>query len=213
MTLSSSDVRPYVGSGLTDADIHAELSALTVSAISIAELENFFDFEQLAKRNPITGAWEGVLIDRLNLGGALGEGLAELFSHVNKPRSEQVNTNEIEWAVKAADLLVGLQAVGDITADQASGFVALGGGYKHDGIVVQDVTDAFVLMDEEDAAKAQAEADASEAAAKREEINQFWARFNAKYNEHVLPVLEGGAAVGDAAVVSGLQSLVDNWNA
>ena len=213
MTLSSSDVRPYVNSGKTNEEIHAELYALTNSPISIAELENFLDFEGLAKRNPITGSWEGVLIDRLNLGGALGEGLAELFSHINKPRSVQISTHEVEWAVKAEGLLVGLEAVGDVTAEQHLGFHALGGGYRHPGIVVQDVADAFTAMDEEDAAKAQAEAEAAAEAAKREEVNQFWVRLNAKYNTHVLSVLEGGASVGDVEIVNGLQQIVDNWNA
>lgn len=206
-------IRAYEGSGKTNEQIHAELAALTNTPIPIADLENFLDFEALAKRNPITGAWEGVLIDRLNLGGDLGDGLSELFSHINKPRSIEISTDEVDWALKAEGLLGGLELVGDITADQHAGFHALGGGYRYPDIVVADVVNTLTLIDEEDAAKAQAEADAAAEAAKREEINQFWSRLNAKYNEHVLPALDGGAAVGDASVVSGLQALVDNWNA
>ena len=213
MSLPSSAVRPYVGSGKTDPEILSELAALTVSHIAIADLENYFDFQSLVKRNPITGAWEGVLIDRLELGGELGDGLAELFSHINKPRSEYINTDEVEWAVKAATLLAGLQYVGDITEEQAAGVAALAGGYLYEDLTVQDIADAFILMDTEDAEKAQAEADAAAAAAKREATNQFWARLNEKYNEHVLPALEGGATIEDVEVLDGLQDLVDNWNA
>ena len=212
MTLSSSDVRPYVGSGKTNEEIHTELSALTNGPIPVAELENFLDFQGLAKRNPITGSWEGVLIDRLNLGGDLGDGLSELFSHINKPRSVQISTHEVDWAVKAEGLLNGLEAVGDVTAEQHQAFHDLGDGYKHPDVVVQDVADAFILMDQEDEARAQAEAEAAAEAARREEINQFWVRMNSKYNTHVLPVLEGGASVGDPEVISGLQAIVDNWN-
>ncbi len=213
MSLPSSAVRPYVGSGKTDPEIHAELAALTVSPIAIADLENYFDFQGLAKRNPITGAWEGVLIDRFELGGELGEGLAELFSHINKPRSEYINTDKVERAVKAATLLAGLQYVGDITEEQAAGVVALAGGYLYEGLAVEDIADAFDLMDAEDAEKAQAEADAAEVEAKREAINQFWARLNERYNEYVLPALEGGATIEDAEVLDGLQDLVNSWNA
>lgn len=214
MSLSSSAVRPYAESGKTDQQIHAELSVLTNRPIPIADLENFLDFEGLAKRNPISGAWEGTLIDVMQSqsGQPLGDGLAELFSHINKPRSIHIATNEIEWAVKAEGLLDGLEQAGVVTADQHTGFHALGGGYQYPDIVVQDVTDAFTEMDVEDAAKAQAEAEAAAAEAVREQNNLFWARFNAKYNEYVASVIDGGASVGDAEIVEGLQSVVDNWN-
>jgi hypothetical protein len=211
--IETSVVREYVGSGKTDAQIHTELSALTVNPIPIADLENFLDFEGLAKRNAITGAWQGPLIDTINAGGALGEGLEELFSHINKPRSVYVNTHEVEWAVKAESLLDGLAATSVITQEQHIGFHALGGGYQYPSIVVADVTDAFTLMDAEDEQKALAEAEAAAAASVREETNLFWARFNEKFNAYVAAALDGGAAVGDAEIVDGLQDIVDNWNA
>jgi len=212
-TVPTSVIREYVGSGMTDADIHAELSALTLSPIPIADLENFLDFEGLAKRNAITGAWQGPLIDVINGGGALGEGLEELFSHINKPRSVYVNTHEAEWAVKAENLLDGLVATSVITQEQHDGFHALGDGHQYPEIVVADVTDAFTQMDAEDEQKAQAEADAAAAEAAREQTNLFWANFNELFNEHVAATLDGGAAVSDVEIVNGLQDIVDNWNA
>lgn len=149
-TIPTSVAREYVGSGKTDAQIRDELAALTKLPIQIAELENFLDFEALARRNAITGAWQGPLVDVINAGGALGEGLEELFSHINKPRSVEVATDQVEWAVKAETLLSGLQLSGIITAEQHAGFHALGGGYLYENIVVQDVADAFAAMDEED---------------------------------------------------------------
>jgi hypothetical protein len=213
MALTSNIVRPYVGSGKTNEEIHTELSALTVTYIPIADFENFLDFEGLAKRNPITGTWEGVLITTLQAGGPLGDGLAELFSHINKPRSKQINTQEVEWAVKAESLLNGLVQAMVITQEQHQAFHDLGGGYRHPGIVVQDVVDAFIQMDTEDAEKEQAEAEAAAEAAKREQVNLFWARFNAKYNEYILPAINSGATIYDAEMVSALQDVTNNWNA
>jgi len=211
--IETSVVREYVGSGMSDADIRVELSALTVNPIPIADLENFLDFEGLAKRNAITGAWQGPLIDVINDGGLLGEGLEELFSHINKPRSVHVATDKPEWAIKAEDLLNGLVATGVITQEQHDGFHALGGGYKYTDLVVADVTDAFTLMDAEDEQKALAEAAATAAELAREQTSLFWSRFNEKFNQYVASALDGGAVIGDAEVLDGLQDIVDSWNA
>ena len=82
-----SDIQTLEQAGKTDAEIAAFLSAITPHSILIADLENFLDFEGLAKRNPLTGAWEGVLPDEVtNNAYGLGAGLAALFSHINKPR-------------------------------------------------------------------------------------------------------------------------------
>ena len=59
------DIKPLEDQGLTDAEIAALISASTLSDIPIADLENFFDFEGLAKRNALTGAWEGTLPDEV----------------------------------------------------------------------------------------------------------------------------------------------------
>jgi len=211
--IETSVVREYVGSGKTDEQIHAELATLTVNPIPIADLENFLDFEGLAKRNAITGAWQGALIDVINGGGALGEGLEELFSHINKPRSVYVATDETEWAVKADSLLEGLLFAGVITPDQHDRFEALGGGYRYPAVVVQDVTDAFTQMDAEDEQKALAEAAATAAELAREQTSLFWGRFNEKFNQYVASALDGGAVIGDAEVLDGLQDIVDSWNA
>ena len=80
-------------------------------------------------------------------------------------------------------------------------------------ITTQEIIDAIAEEDARIAEEAEAASQRAAEEAKREEINQFWARFHAKFNEYVLPAFDGGAAIGDASVVSGLQDLVDNWNA
>ena len=47
-------IRAYEGSGKTNEQIHTELAALTNTPIPIADLENFLDFEALAKRHALS---------------------------------------------------------------------------------------------------------------------------------------------------------------
>lgn len=114
--------------GWDDLRIASYLSSVTNRSISVSELENFLSEEGLARRNPVTGSWEGVLIDVMSQGNDLGEGLEELFSHLNKPRSVSIDTNASPWAEKAAMLVSGLVASQAITEDQASKIYALAGG-------------------------------------------------------------------------------------
>ncbi len=85
---------------MTNEEAVAYYSPVTSSYIPCSDLENLLGWADLAKRNAVTGAWEGVLIDFMNepyidLGlEALAEGLRELFSHLNKPRSTGVDSNE-----------------------------------------------------------------------------------------------------------------------
>ena len=114
--------------GWDDASIASYLSSVTNKSISVAELENLLSEEGLARRNPVTGAWEGVLIDVMSDGNDLGDGLEELFSHLNKPRSVSIDTNSSPWAEKAASLVGGLLDIEAITEGQASKIYALAGG-------------------------------------------------------------------------------------
>lgn len=196
-----SDIQPLEQDGKTDAEIAGFLSALTPRPILIADLENFLDFEGLAKRNPLTGAWEGTLPDEVanNVYG-LSTGLSALFSHINKPRSVHVDTTVDPWASSAHALLGGLLATALITQVQYDGFYALGGGHEHD-VTAQDVADARALWQAEELARAEEEAVAVDY---RNWVNAYWTQ----HNSTVAPVLDAGSA-DDVALVAALRSLAD----
>lgn len=137
------DVKPLEDQGMSDADIASLLAASTNKDISIAELENFLDFENLAMRDALSGTWVGTLPDEVtnNVFG-LGPGLAALFSHMNKPRSIIVDTTVSPWATDALALTNGLLAAGLITQAQHDGFYDLANGRPNPDLVEQDIIDS-----------------------------------------------------------------------
>jgi len=189
-----SQVKPLEDLEMTDAEIAALLAASTASDIPISELENFLDFESLAKRNAITGAWEGVLPDEIvNNAFGLSDGLSALFNHINKPRSVVIDTTVSPWASDAAALTDGLVAAGLITAQQQTDFYALGGGQPNAGLTEADVAqsrvdwEAKVAMDER-----QLETDI-------------------KYNEYISPLLTDPATT-DADIAMALVEWSDSYS-
>ena len=195
---------------MTNEEAVAYFSPLTLSYIPCGELENLLGFAGLAKRNAVTGAWEGDLIDFMNspyLGfEALGEGLEELFSHLNKPRSIGIDTLEQPWASKMADLIGGLELTGLIDTQFTADVVALGSGYAYPDL---DVAAVQVLRDEEAVRVAEEEAQAIEDAA-RAEFDVKMQRYNELYNIHISPLATDENA-DDAAWVAALQAMSDEF--
>ena len=194
--------------GMTNEEAVSYYGPLTVSHIPCGDLENLLDWADLASRNAVTGAWQGVLIDFMNepyLGfEALGEGLAELFSHLNKPRSIGCDTNEQPWGSKMADLLSGLEAVGLIDAQFTVDVVALGGGYAYadlDEAAVQAVRDQHAAD----------EAEAAAVSALQAEIIANATKWDALLNAHINPLKDSGD-YSDAAWVAALNAMASNWS-
>lgn len=205
MAIPNQDIRPYIGSGMTFGEILVELEGLTLVDINIADLENYLDFEGLAKRNPVTGAWEGTLVDIMQSSSPLAGGLGELFSHINKPRSVVVATTEKTWAMKADALLDGLQSGGVISVEQVEGFYSMGGGKKYPGVTLQDISDAIASENAEQAEIAAADA-------KNEAVIQIQNDYAVVYNANFAPVLDGDSP-SKAACIAALRDMADQWEA
>ena len=186
---------------MTNEEAVAYFAPLTTSYIPCGELENLLGFAGVAKRNAVTGAWEGSLIDFMQSIAvpALSEGLGELFSHLNKPRSTGCDTHEQPWASKMADLLAGLEAVGQIDAQFTADVVALAGGHAHAGL---DVTSVQALRDAE---AAQAIEDAA-----RAEFDVKMQRYNELYNIHISPLATDENA-DDAAWTAALLAMSNEF--
>ena len=148
---------------MTNAEAVAYYGPLTESYIPCGDLENLLGFAGLAKRNAVTGAWEGSLIELMNSNiPALSEGLGELFSHLNNPRSIGCDTQEQPWASKMSDLLAGLVTVGIVNTQFVADVVALAGGYTYPAL---DEAAVQAVRDQHAADEAEAAADAATAAA------------------------------------------------
>ena len=150
-----SDIKPLELLGLTNQQIADRLSSFTRNDISLAEVENFLDFEGLASRNPITGNWEGSLVNMIGgVSQELSDGVSELFVHLNKPRSINIATTQEEWATKCSLLLAGLVSANVIESEQSNRFIALGGGLRYGVVsevdVAQSKTDYNIMLQREE---------------------------------------------------------------
>lgn len=198
----SADIKPLEDRGLADDQIASILSSFTIKDIPLAEVENFLDFEGLAARNPVTGNWEGALVNVI--GGAsqeLSDGVSELFVHLNKPRSTSIATTQEEWAIKSSSLLAGLISANVITSQQSSGFIALGSGLRHGVVTGADVaqsrTDYNDMLAQEEARRQAEEAKFA-----------LTEEFYETYNTHVASVLDAESPT-KAEIIAGLRAAAD----
>ena len=193
---------------LTNAEAVAYFGTLTASHIDAGDLENLLDWSGKAKRNAVTGAWEGVLIDFMNdppAGAeAIGEGLEELFSHLNKPRSTGVDTDTQPWACKMDGLLAALQAVGVIDGQLTEDVVALAGGFAYPGL---DEAAVQAIRDQ----RAADEAEAAAEAALQADIIANATKWDALMNAHINPLRDSGD-YSDAAWIAALNAMADGWS-
>ena len=186
---------------MSNEEAVAYYGPITVSYVPCGDLENLLGWADLAKRNAVSGAWEGSLIDFMSseVVPAISDGLRELFSHLNKPRSVGCDTDSQPWASKMADLLSGLEAVGEIDASFTADVVALAGGYAYPSLDV----DAVQLIRDNQVA-----ADAEAAARVAFDVNMV--RYNELYNIHIAPLAVDQDA-DDSSWVAALQAMSDNF--
>jgi hypothetical protein len=187
---------------LTNAEAVAQYKDFTNGPIPCGEVEFFLSQNGLAKRNAITGSWEGVLIDAIST----VPDLATLFEHLNGPRNVSVNTTEQPWAGLCGDLLTSLLAASVITQEVADDFVALGGGH-----VYPNLDEAYfqAVRDEETQRLADEAAQAIEDGY-RAAFDAKLSRYNELYNMHIAP-LQTQADVTDADWVAALQAMSDEF--
>ena len=197
-----SDIKPLELLGLTNQQIADRLSSFTRNDISLAEVENFLDFEGLASRNPITGNWEGSLVNVIGgVSQELSDGVSELFVHLNKPRSINIATTQEEWATKCSLLLAGLVSANVIESEQSNRFIALGGGLRYGVVsevdVAQSKTDYNIMLQREE-----------ERMQVEESKFALTEEFYEAYNTHVASILDSESPTKDE-IISALRSCAD----
>jgi len=177
---------------MTNDEAVAYYGPMTANPIPCGDLENLLNWGGYANRSSVTGSWEGPLVefmtDAPTGGEVLAEGLDELFTHLNQPRSMNIDTTEQPWAGKMDALLDGLLVAGVISQDLIDDVVALGGGQPNVGTDYQAIRDEY---------------------AAGEIALENVAKWSTLYNEHISPVIEGG---DDAAIVAGINAMAANWS-
>lgn len=156
--MNYTDIAPLESAGLSDEQIAAVLSSVTVRPVPLQQFENFLDDNDLGTRengNLLTGP----IYDIADIEGhPLQGGVKKLRSHVLKQRSEQIDTSIADvtlligqsqfvngdwerqpWCLMAAELLAGLIQASIITEQHREGFYALGGGLKHGPVTVGQI--------------------------------------------------------------------------
>jgi hypothetical protein len=195
---------------MSNAEAVAYYGPLTHGYIPCSDLENLLGWAGLAVRNPVTGAWEGSLIDFMNSNTvpALSAGLSNLFSHLNKPRSVGIDSHLQPWASSMEDLFNGLIAVGQVDAAFKADVVELAGGYDNAGVTEADVQ---LLRDNHDVWLAEKAASDAQQAAQLELVARQ-VEFSSRYNQYLSPVL-GDPASTDADIKLALETLALTYGA
>jgi hypothetical protein len=195
---------------MTNEEAVSYFSVITNRHIPCGELENLLGWSGKAKRNAVTGSWEGSLIDFMESGVVppLSEGLGELFSHLNKPRSVGCDTDSQPWASKMADLLEGLEMVGQADAMFTSQVAELGMGYAYPGLDV----DAVQAVRDEEAQRVADEQAAEQAASANAAMFARQMEYGSRYNEYLSPVLSNPAST-DADMKLALETLAATYGA
>lgn len=191
---------------LSNEEAVAYYGSLTVGSIPCGELENLLDWAGLAKRNPITSAWEGSLIDFMtsNAVPALCEGLKELFSHLNKSRSVTIDTMTQPWAGKMNALCTGLVAVGQMGQSVCDDVISLA-----EGLAYPDLDEAAVQAIRDQRAADEAE-EAADAALQAERIANA-TKWDALLNVHINPLKDSGD-YSDAAWIAAINAMASDWS-
>ena len=191
---------------ISNEEAVAYFGTLTRNAIPCGDLENLLDWSGLAKRHPVTSAWEGDLIDFMvsDAVPALCEGLKELFSHLNKSRSITVDTTTQPWAGKLNALCEGLVAAGQMNQSVCDDVMTLAGGLAYEGL---DVAAVQAVRDQHAADLAEtAEFEARSAA-----LIAWRTKWDSLMNIHVNP-LQDANDFSDASTIAALQAMASDWS-
>ena len=123
----------------TSQEIVDILKTITVRAISVADVIQWFDDENLGELDPIANAWTGSLVDLVlnpSTPAEIATGIRDLFKHLAKRTSVSIESNLPNWSVKIYGLIQALIYIGSITEEQVDKFYELGGGLAFSNVTV-----------------------------------------------------------------------------
>ena len=159
---------------MTDADLSAAVSAVTVTAIPNETARAWLRSESLWYRSgptDMSGAFQ-VALDASSLPQSLVDLLGEFWAAIFGGASETLATDTAVVASQFSEGMAGLQSAGLLTADQITEFQSFGGGLAYGATTEAEITTVRADVATEDAAQAVSDAvDADVATQQNETIN------------------------------------------
>lgn len=188
------EVKDLHDSGVSNADIAAHLNAKTANSMQAQASVYVLQDSGAVLIDPVTGQKFGTFISYYT---SLPDGDSKnliAFALDRWYSGEDVQTDQYPRSVQFTSVCESLPADLQAVCDS---LVAEAGGRVHSGVTEADVAACI--------AEGQAEEQ------KALTIQEFWNRFNGKYNEIISPLIDGGTGIDDPEMVAGLQQIVDTW--
>ncbi|MGB1649686.1 MAG: hypothetical protein ACPHEP_01545 [Acidimicrobiales bacterium] len=206
------EVKPLQDAGLSNSEIADSLNAATAGPMLPAPSEYILSDCAAVLVDPVSGEKFGSLIDyyaTLEAGDA--KNLIAFF--LDRIYSNQdVGTNEYPRSVQFANVELTLPA--DLQA-VCTKLVEEAGGRPHSGVTEADVAQSQADWEAEEQARIEQEQAAQEQAEAEQLVNQqllaLESRFSALYNQFIASALIDQRVVDEAAWVSGIQAMADNF--
>lgn len=206
------EVKPLQDAGLSNSEIADSLNAATAGPMLPAPSEYILSDCAAVLVDPVSGEKFGSLIDyyaTLEAGDA--KNLIAFF--LDRIYSNQdVGTNEYPRSVQFANVELTLPA--DLQA-VCTKLVEEAGGRPHSGVTEADVAQSQTDWEAEEQARIEQEQAAQEQAEAEQLVNQqlleLESRYVALYNQFIGSALIDQRVVDEAAWVSGIQAMADNF--
>ena len=162
---------PEAMQAMTDADLSAAVSVVTVTAIPNETARAWLRSESLWYRSgptDMSGAFQAAL-DAGGLPQSLVDLLGEFWAAIFGGASETLATNEAAIALQFAEGMAGLQSAGLLTAEQITEFQSFGGGLAYGPTTEAEIVSVREDVITEDAAQADADAVQADVATQQNE--------------------------------------------
>lgn len=208
-----SEVKPLQDSGMSNSEIAAHLNAKTSGPLPAAESEYVLQDSGACLKDPVSGDKFGSLItyyagledgDAKNL---IAFALDRIYS------GQPVNLHEPPRAVQFQSVAATLPQDLQIVCDS---LIEVAGGRPYDGSVTEaDVTQSQTEWEAAEADRIEQEQAAQEQAEAEQLVNQqlleLESRYSQLYNQFIASALIDQRVVDEAAWVSGIQAMADNF--
>lgn len=197
---------------LSDQQIAEHLNAKTANAMQPEPSAYILSDSGAVLSSPADGSRFGSLIDHYAVADDDAKNLIAFFIERILDSKQEVHTNEYPRSVQFQSVCASFPAELQNVCDQ---LVEAAGSRPHSGIVEADVVASRSEWEAAEAARIEAEQAAQEQAEAEQLVNQqlleLESRYVALYNQFIGSALIDQRVVDEAAWVSGIQAMADNF--
>jgi|TARA_R100000479_G_scaffold136219_1_gene72963 hypothetical protein len=206
-----SEVKPLEGE-LSDAQISAHLNAKTAGAMQPELSAYILSDTGAVLSSPADGSRFGSLIDHYAVADDDAKNLIAFFIERILDSKQEVSTNEYPRSIQFQSVCASFPAELQGVCDQ---LVEAAGGRPHSDVTEADVVQSRTDWEAAEAARIEAEQQAQAEAEAEQLVNQqlleLESRYSQLYNQFIASALIDQRVVDEAAWVSGIQAMADNF--